>query len=226
MLLQIPNVLSKEEAASSLQELLAADWVDGKITAGAQSAKAKNNLQLPETHPLAQRLANLILDKLTHNGLFMSAALPQKIFPPLFNRYDTSHSFDYHIDNAVRQSALMQQRVRTDLSATLFLSEPDSYDGGELVIDDVYGTQQIKLPAGHMILYPASSLHRVMPVTRGERCASFFWVQSMVREDSQRAILFDMDVAIQQLNQVQGDHPALIRLTGAYHNLLRRWVDV
>ncbi|KAG0731810.1 hypothetical protein G6F23_014939 [Rhizopus arrhizus] len=156
----------------------------------------------------------------------MSAALPRKIFPPLFNRYEGGEAFGYHVDNAVRGISGTAERVRTDLAATLFFSEPDSYDGGELVIDDTYGPRAVKLPAGHMVLYPGTSLHKVNPVTRGARVSSFFWMQSLVREDSQRALLLDMDVAIQRLNQDAAGHPSIVQLTGIYHNLLRRWVDV
>lgn len=181
---------------------------------------------MPEQHPLAQELGNLILQRLAINNLFMSAALPRKIFPPLFNRYEGGEAFGYHVDNAVRGVTGTAERVRTDLSATLFFSDPDSYDGGELVIDDTYGPRAVKLPAGHMVLYPGTSLHKVNPVTRGARVSSFFWMQSLVREDSQRALLLDMDVAIQRLNQDTPGHPSIVQLTGIYHNLLRRWVDV
>jgi PKHD-type hydroxylase len=226
MLIQIADVFTPAEALSIRQRLEAVDWVDGKVTAGFQSAQVKQNRQLPETHPLAQELGALILQRLGSNNLFMAAALPRKIFPPLFNRYEGGESFGYHVDNAVRAVTGTAERVRTDLSATLFFSEPDSYDGGELVIDDVYGRRQIKLPAGHMVLYPGTSLHRVNPVTRGARVSSFFWLQSLVRDDSQRALLLDLDVAIQRLNQDVAQHPSLLQLTGVYHNLLRQWVDV
>jgi PKHD-type hydroxylase len=226
MLIQIADIFSPAEAADIRQRLESADWVDGKVTAGYQSAQVKHNRQLPEGHPLAQELGPLILQRLGGNNLFMSAALPRKIFPPLFNRYEGGESFGYHVDNAVRGVGNTGERVRTDLSATLFFSEPDSYDGGELVIDDVYGPRQIKLPAGYMVLYPGTSLHRVNPVTRGARVSSFFWLQSLVREDSQRALLLDLDVAIQRLNQDVTDHPSVVQLTGVYHNLLRRWIDV
>lgn len=226
MLIQIADVFSPSEAADIRQRLEAADWVDGKVTAGYQSAQVKKNRQLPEGLPLAQELGALILQRLGSNNLFMSAALPRKIFPPLFNCYEGGESFGYHVDNAVRPVKGAAERVRTDLSATLFFSEPDTYDGGELVIDDTYGPRQVKLPAGHMVLYPGTSLHRVNPVTRGARISSFFWMQSLVREDSQRALLLDLDVAIQRLNQDVADHPSLVQLTGIYHNLLRRWVDV
>lgn len=226
MLIQIAEVFTADEAAAIRHRLEAADWVDGKVTAGHQSAEVKHNRQLPEQHPLAQELGSLILQRLAGNNLFMSAALPRKIFPPLFNRYEGGEAFGYHVDNAVRGIAGSGERVRTDLSATLFFSEPDSYDGGELVVDDTYGPRSVKLPAGHMVLYPGTSLHKVNPVTRGARISSFFWMQSLVREDSQRALLLDMDVAIQRLSQDAAGHPSIIQLTGIYHNLLRRWVDV
>ena len=227
MLLNIQGVLNAQQLAHCSQTLASAPWADGRSTAGYQSALAKDNQQLPEDCEAARSLGNLILDALARHLLFMSAALPAKVFPPLFNRYAGGQAFGTHIDNAIRPVTGTRERLRTDLSATLFLSDPQSYDGGELVIEDTYGTQQIKLPAGDMIFYPATSLHRVQPVTRGARMASFFWVQSMVRDDGQRSILFDMDMAIQRLRQEVGDrHPALISLTGSYHNLLRRWAEI
>jgi PKHD-type hydroxylase len=226
MLIQIAEVFKPDEAAEIRRRLEAADWVDGKVTAGHQSAQVKQNRQLAEGNPVAQELGNLILQRLARNNLFMAAALPRKIFPPLFNRYEGGESFGYHVDNAVRPVTGTSERVRTDISATLFFSEPESYDGGELVVDDVYGPRSVKLPAGHMVLYPGTSLHRVNPVTRGARISAFFWLQSLVREDAQRNLLLELDVAIQRLNQDVRDHPALVQLTGVYHNLLRRWVDV
>jgi PKHD-type hydroxylase len=226
MLLHIPDILSAEQVAHCRQRLEQADWVDGRITAGHQSARAKDNMQLPEDHPAARELGELILAALQNNPLFMAAALPLKVFPPLFNRYQGGQSFGTHIDNAVRQVTGTPHRVRTDLSATLFLSAPEEYDGGELSVEDTYGLHNVKLPAGHLILYPASSLHHVRPVTRGARLASFFWIQSMVRDDGQRAILFDLDMAIQRISGEVSDHPSVIQLTGVYHNLLRRWADV
>jgi len=181
---------------------------------------------LPESDPLAKSLGDLILQRLAHNNVFMSAALPRRIFPPLFNAYSCGEAFGFHVDNAVRAVPGAAERVRTDLSATLFFSEPDSYEGGELVIEDTFGTREVKLPAGHMVLYPGSSLHRVNPVTRGTRISSFFWMQSLVREDAQRSVLLDLDVAIQTLNRDVADHPSILQLTGVYHNLLRRWADV
>ncbi|AEE68658.1 hydroxylase [Bordetella pertussis] len=226
MLIQIADLFTPAEAAQIRARLEAADWVDGKVTAGYQSAQVKHNRQLSEQHPLAQELGGLILQRLAANNLFMSAALPRKIFPPLFNRYEGGEAFGYHVDNALRPVPGTAERVRTDLSATLFFSEPDSYDGGELVVDDTYGPRTVKLPAGHMVLYPGTSLHKVTPVTRGARISAFFWLQSLVREDSQRSLLLEMDVAIQRLNQDTPGHASIVQLTGVYHNLLRRWTDV
>jgi PKHD-type hydroxylase len=226
MLLQIPEVLSAEQVDGCRKVLEEADWVDGRVTAGHQSARTKDNLQLPEDHEHAKKLQNTILYALENNPLFMSAALPLKVFPPLFNRYQNGQSFGNHVDNAIRQVKDTPHRVRTDLSATLFFTNPDEYDGGELVVEDTYGVHSVKLPAGHVILYPASSLHHVRPVTRGARLASFFWIQSMVRDDGERTILFDLDVAIQRLTADVPDHPSIVELTSLYHNLLRRWADV
>jgi PKHD-type hydroxylase len=226
MLLQIPEVLSAEHVAGCRQLLEKNNWVDGRITAGHQSARAKDNLQLPEDNEDARKLGDTILAALEKSPLFMAAALPLKVFPPLFNRYQEGQSFGNHVDNAIRQVTGTPHRVRTDLSATLFFSNPDEYDGGELVIEDTYGVHSVKLPAGHLILYPASSLHHVRSVTRGARLASFFWIQSMVREDAERTILFDLDVAIQRLMSDVPDHPSVVALTSLYHNLLRRWADV
>jgi len=226
MLLQIPDVLTPAEVARCRELLGAAEWIDGRVTAGHQSARVKYNMQLPEEHPAAIEMGGLIVAALERNPLFVSAALPLKVFPPLFNRYEGGHLFGNHVDNAVRQVTGTPHRVRTDLSATLFFSQPDEYDGGELVVEDTYGVHSVKLEAGHMILYPASSLHNVRPVTRGARLASFFWVQSMVRDDGERTILFDLDMAIQRLSQDAPDHPSAVQLTAVYHNLLRRWADV
>jgi PKHD-type hydroxylase len=225
MLLQIPDVLSAEQVEEARGLLDAAEWVDGRVTAGRQSAMAKDNMQLPEDHPVARQLGEMILGELQGNALFVSAALPARVFPPLFNRYRGGQSFGNHVDNAVRQSP-SGVRIRTDLSCTLFLAEPDEYDGGELVIEDTYGVQSVKLPAGHMILYPATSLHHVRPVTRGARLASFFWLQSMIRDDAQRTLLFDLDTAIQRLSMDVPQHPANVQLTAVYHNLVRQWADV
>jgi PKHD-type hydroxylase len=226
MLLPIREVLTPEQVAEARRALDRADWVDGRVTAGHQSVRTKNNRQLPENHPAARGLGDLIVAALERHPLFLSAALPQRIFPPLFNRYEGGESFGTHVDNAVRQVTGTPYRIRTDLSATLFLNAPDEYDGGELSVEDTYGVHQIKLPAGHLILYPASSLHHVKPVTRGVRLASFFWIQSMVRDDGERTLLFDLDTAIQRLNQDAPDHPSAVQLVGVYHNLLRRWADV
>ena len=226
MLLQIPDVLSPEEVAECRKALDAAEWVDGRVTAGYQSAKAKNNEQLPEDHPTARQIGDLILRALERNPMFMAAALPSKVFPPLFNRYRGGQSFGTHVDNAIRQVNGTPHRVRTDLSATLFFADPSEYDGGELVIEDTYGVHTVKLPAGHMVLYPSTSLHHVRPVTRGARVCSFFWIQSMVRDDGKRTLLFDLDLAVQRLSEDVPDHAAIVQLTGVYHNLLRRWAEV
>jgi PKHD-type hydroxylase len=204
--------------------LNAAEWIDGKVTAGHQSARVKHNMQLSEDHPTARQLGEIILSSLQRNSLFIAAALPLRVFPPLFNRYEGGQSFGNHVDNAIRQ-ATTGLRIRTDLSATVFLSAPEEYDGGELIIEDTYGVHSVKLPPGHMVLYPASSLHHVRPVTRGARIASFFWIQSMVRDDGERTLLFDLDSAIQRLSAENPDHVA-IQLTAVYHNLLRRWATV
>ena len=226
MLIEIPGLLSAEEVAVAVATLLDQPWVDGKVTAGQRSARAKNNRQLSEDAPVAIRLGEQILSRLSDNALFMSAALPKKIYPPLFNRYSGGEAFDWHIDNAIRGLKGVRERVRTDISATLFLADPASYDGGELVIRDTFGEHAVKLPAGHLLIYPGSSLHKINPVTRGERIASFFWIESLVREDSQRQLLLDMDVAIQRLTAQHADDHALLQLSGAYHNLLRRWSNV
>lgn len=226
MLIQIPNVLNPEQVQACREMLDESRWVDGRVTAGHQSGLAKHNKQLAQDDPAALRMGDLILAELERNPLFVSAALPGKVFPPLFNRYSGGQSFGTHVDNAIRQVTGTAHRVRTDLSATLFFSEPDEYDGGELVIEDNYGVQRVKLASGSMILYPASSLHHVTPVTRGARLASFFWIQSMVRDDGERGLLFDLDTSIQRLAAESPDHPSVIQLTGVYHNLLRRWADV
>ena len=216
--------------AQARQVLDQAEWVDGKVTAGHQSAKAKENMQIPEGHPAAQQLGKIILSALGNNPLFISAALPRQIFPPLFNRYSGGQSFGTHVDNAIRQVAGTPHRIRTDISATLFLAGPEEYDGGELCIEDTYGVQKVKLPAGHMVIYPATSLHHVRPVTRGARLCSFFWIQSVVRDDGKRALLFDLDQAIQRLGRDLPDNKTVsqssVQLTGVYHNLLRQWAEV
>lgn len=223
MLLKIPQLLSKEQVQRANDILLAADWTDGNVTSGYQSAKAKNNLQLPESSAAAIKLGDMILAALAHNNQFMSAALPLKIFPPLFNCYQGGANFGVHVDNAIRQVPGTPVKVRTDVSMTLFFSEPEEYEGGELVIEDTYGSQKVKLPAGDMVLYPSTSLHRVTPVTKGRRLASFFWLQSMVGSDEKRTLLFDMDMAIQSLRGQLNDSPEIVQLTGVYHNMIRQW---
>lgn len=226
MLLHIPGVFRRDELPEIRQALIQASWQDGRQTAGAQSIRVKSNLQLAEDDPLAVKLGDLIIQRLSENPLFMSAALPSKIYPPMFNCYQDGGEFGMHVDNTIRRPPGSRERVRTDVSSTLFFTDPDEYEGGELVIQDTYGEQRVRLPAGDLVLYPSTSVHCVTPVTRGARICSFFWTQSMVREDSQRRLMFDMDVAIQQLTQDVPDHPALVTLTGTYHNLLRRWAEV
>jgi PKHD-type hydroxylase len=226
MIIHVPKVLTAEQVAQCRATIERASWVDGRVTAGHQSAKAKNNMQLPEGSPEHQMLGKMVLQALERNPLFFSAALPHTIFPPLFNRYDVGMSFGMHVDNSIRQSNITGARIRTDISATLFLSEPDDYDGGELTIEDSYGTHSVKLPAGDLILYPADSLHQVTPITRGARLASFFWIQSLIRDRAQRSILFELDAAIVQLSRELPNHAALVSLTGTYHNLLRQWAEV
>jgi PKHD-type hydroxylase len=227
MLLAIPDVLTPEQVAHARGLLDAADWADGKVTAGYQSAQAKDNAQLPEQSPVARELGRMILDALAKSDTFFAAALPKRIYPPLFNRYAGGQSFGYHVDNAVRydRSGGGAEPVRTDLSATLFFSAPEEYDGGELIIEDTYGTQRVKLPAGGLVLYPSTSLHQVTPVTRGARVASFFWLQSMIRDDGHRRLLFDLDLSIRMLTRDHPGHPSLVRMTGVYHNLLRQWAE-
>ena len=230
MLITIPDVLTGDQVRQARQILDAAEWVDGKVTAGHQSAKAKDNVQLPEGSPAARQLGDMILAALGKNPLFLAAALPARVFPPLFNRYSGGQSFGTHVDNAIRQVPGTPHRIRTDLSATLFFAGPEEYDGGELCIEDTYGIHSVKLPPGHLVLYPATSLHHVKPVTRGARVSSFFWIQSMVREDSRRSLLFDLDLGIQRLNRELPGHPAAaqtaVQLTGVYHNLLRQWAEI
>jgi len=227
MLIEIPELLSSKALQQCRALLADAPWADGRITAGTQSAQVKNNLQLPEQTQQCQAVRTIVQEALNQNALFLSAALPKRIFPPLFNRYEGEHNtFGNHIDNAIRYCAVTGQRVRTDLSATIFLSDPDSYDGGELIIEDTYGEHSVKLAAGDMVLYPGSSLHRVEPVTRGARVASFFWIESMVRETERRRLLFEMDMSILELRNTQGDSAPAVNLTGCYHNLLRMWSEV
>lgn len=225
MLIHIPQVLTAEQVAQCREALDKAEWADGRNTAGYISQRVKDNNQVPDTHPVGRQLGQMILAILEKHPLFTSAALPLKLVPPLFNRYTDNQNYGRHVDGAIRPVAGTPFRVRTDLSATLFLSAPEDYDGGELVIDDTFGPRRIKLPAGDMVLYPGTSVHHVEPVTRGARLASFFWIQSMVREDSQRAMLFNLDASIQQLGRDVPDHPAVVQLAGLYHNLLRLWAD-
>jgi PKHD-type hydroxylase len=225
MLLQIPQVLSAEQVAQFRARMEGAAWIDGNVTSGFQSAQAKKNEQLTEESREAREIGDAIVAALGRNQLFFSATLPKRIFPPLFNRYRGGMEFGNHVDGAVRVHAPSGLRIRTDISATLFLAAPEDYDGGELLVEDAYGVQKVKLPAGDMILYPSTSLHRVTPVTRGARVASFFWIQSMVRDDAQRALLFDMDMAIMRLTRETPGSVALVSLTGCYHNLLRMWAE-
>lgn len=225
MLLRIPGVLNQQALAEVQALMHVAEWVDGKVTAGTQSAQVKQNLQIPETSPHAEKARDIVLRGLSRNALFFSAALPKKIYPPLFNQYRNGMDFGAHIDNAVRTHALTGRHVRTDVSCTLFLAEPETYQGGELVIEDTYGQHEVKLPAGDMVLYPGTSLHQVRPVTKGSRIACFFWLESMVRLDVQRTLLFDMDAAIATLREQVGDTQAVVQLTGNYHNLIRMWAD-
>jgi PKHD-type hydroxylase len=226
MLLRIHHVLSADEVTQVRSLLHAADWADGRITAGDQSAGVKNNRQLPEELATSQQARHIVSVALARNPMFVTGALPKTVYPPLFNRYaGRTNAFGDHIDNAVRTHAATARHVRTDISCTLFLSDPASYDGGELVVQDTYGEQRIKFDAGDLVLYPGTSVHRVEPVTRGERLASFFWIESMVRRDDQRRLLYEMDMAILALRQA-GDTPETVALTGCYHNLLRMWADV
>jgi PKHD-type hydroxylase len=226
VLICVPEVLTKAQVAHCRRTMDAAEWIDGRGTAGAQSAVVKHNMQLPEGSPAARELGDLILDALSRCPIFISAAIPQRIFPPLFNRYGVGQSFGTHVDGAIRGIPGTPIRIRTDLSVTLFLAEPDEYDGGELTVEDKYGTQEVKLPAGDLVLYPSTSLHHVKPVTRGARIASFFWLQSMVRDDNARTMLFDLDQTIQQLSAEKGvEDPVCVRLTGIYHNLIRYWAE-
>jgi PKHD-type hydroxylase len=225
MLLEIPGVLTPEQVAHMRVRLGTAPWIDGNATSGHQSAQAKYNEQVDEDSPQAKELGQVVLEALARSPLFFSAALPRQVFPPLFNRYREGMTFGSHVDGAIRTHAATRTRIRTDLSATLFLSDPGDYDGGELLVEDTYGVKQVKLAAGSMILYPATSLHRVEPITRGVRMASFFWVYSMVRGDAERSLLFDLDMSIIRLTRDHPGDPALIGLTGVYHNLLRMWAE-
>lgn len=230
MLVQVPQLLSAEQVAQIRGQLVATNWVDGKVTAGAQSALPKNNLQVPEDAPAARALGEIILGALGRNERFMSASLALRVFPPLFNRYDTGMAFGPHIDNAIRLvkpslGSGAPIRVRTDMSATLFLTDPADYDGGELVVEDTFGSHSVKLAAGDLVLYSATSRHHVTPVTCGSRWSSFFWIQSMVRDEAARTMLFELDTAIQSLRGQVGDTEQTVSLAGLYHNLLRRWAD-
>lgn len=225
MLLAIPDVLTPDQVAEGRKLLETADWIDGKATAGHQGARVKDNRQLPVDSPVARQLGALITRALSTNPLFMSAALPLHILPPMFNRYSGGQTFGTHVDGSIR-TLPNGQRIRTDLSCTLFFHGPEEYDGGELIVEDTYGSKNVKLPAGHMILYPSTSLHQVTPVTRGTRLCSFFWLQSMIRDDGKRSLLFDMDVAIQRFGTENATHPSVISLTGIYHNLLRQWAEM
>jgi PKHD-type hydroxylase len=224
MMVHIPRVLNAEQVARCRAVMIEAAWVDGRVTAGHQSAQVKNNLQLPENSAAGRELGNMVLDALARNNLFMSAVLPKQVFPPLFNRYEAGMTFGSHVDNAIRAGNGV--RIRTDVSSTLFISAPEDYDGGELVVEDTYGTHNVKLPAGDMIVYPATSLHNVTPITRGSRIASFFWTQSMIRDESKRSLMFDMDMAIIKLARDHPEHPSAVELTSVYHNLLRQWAEV
>jgi PKHD-type hydroxylase len=231
MLLTIENVLTPEQVTQARQKLATAEWVDGRVTAGYQAQEVKRNAQIPETSPVAKELGDIILAGLARSPRFMSAALPLRVFPPMFNSYAGGQTFGTHVDTAIRQLATTGQRVRTDLSATLFLTPPSEYDGGELIVEDSYGEKSVKLPAGDMVLYPATSLHRVEPVTRGNRVSSFFWIQSMIRQDAHRTLLFDLDASIQRLAGSEHAQSAPIKqssvqLTGVYHNLLRQWAEM
>lgn len=227
MIHHIPNVLSKEQVQYFRKEMAKIEWVNGKVTAGTLSATVKHNQQLSEDHPVTHHLSNIILESLGQHPLFLSAAIPLDIIPPLFNRYEKSESFGFHVDNSIRRIRGSKERLRTDLSCTLFLSEPEEYEGGDLVVEDTYGYHEIKLPAGDMILYPSTSLHEVSPVTSGCRMASFFWLQSMIRDDAERHMLFNLDQTIQTLRTQLGDqHAEVIQLTSLYHNLMRKWAEL
>ncbi|MEO8038303.1 MAG: Fe2+-dependent dioxygenase [Betaproteobacteria bacterium] len=227
MMLQVPEAISLDAVARIRRLIDAAAWTDGRVTAGTQSAQVKNNLQLAEDSQASREARLIVLDELGRSALFFSAALPKRIYPPLFNRYEgATNAFGNHVDNAVRTFAPTGEHVRTDLSATVFLSDPGDYEGGELIVQDTYGAHPVKLPAGDLILYPASSLHRVQPVTRGTRVASFFWVQSMIRDTERRRLLFEMDMAILRLRQAQGDTEPVVALVACYHNLTRMWAEL
>jgi len=224
MLLHIPDVLSREQVMQMRAMLDAADWTDGRETVGTQGAQVKRNQQLPDASPLRQQLGEVVLAALAKNPLYHAAALPLRTLSPRFNRYQGGGQYGFHVDGAV-MALSGDAQLRSDVSCTLFLSEPDEYDGGELIVNDTYGEHEVKLPAGDLIVYPSSSLHRVTPVTRGARMAAFFWVQSLIRDDSRRRLLFELDASIQRLTQTGADAPSLLQLTGVYHNLLRQWAE-
>lgn len=227
MIHHIPNVLSKAQVQYFREEMSKVEWVNGKVTTGTLSATVKQNQQLAEEHPLTQHLGNIILEALGQHPLFLSAALPLDILPPFFNRYENNESFGFHVDNSIRNIRGTQQRLRTDLSCTVFLSEPEEYEGGDLVVEDTYGYHEVKLPAGDLILYPSTSVHEVTAVTQGCRIASFFWVQSMIRDDANRHMLFNLDQTIQNLRIQLGDtHAEVVKLTSMYHNLIRKWAEL
>ncbi|QEL65013.1 PKHD-type hydroxylase [Oryzomicrobium terrae] len=226
MMLHVPEVLSREQVAECRRILDNAEWGDGKATTGVQSAQAKRNWQLPEGSPALEHLREIVTSALMANPLFFSAALPQRILPPYFNRYEGGGYFGNHVDNAIRYAHGSPLGLRTDVSTTLFFSDPDEYEGGELIVEDTYGSHAARLPAGDAIVYPSTSLHRVEPVTKGARICSFLWTQSMVRDDWRRTMLFDLDVTIQKLRQQVGDTPEVIALTSHYHNLLRQWAEL
>jgi PKHD-type hydroxylase len=226
MMVHVPQVLTAQEVARCREVMQQANWVDGNVTAGHQSSKVKFNLQLPEQSPQAQELGQMVMRALGKNPLFFSAVLPKQVFPPLFNRYDAGMTFGAHVDNAIRDYLDTPLQIRTDVSTTLFISAPEDYDGGELVVEDTYGSHKVKLPAGDAIVYPGTSLHNVTPITRGSRIASFFWTQSLIRDDSKRALLFDLDMSIRRLAADHPEHPSVVSLTSTYHNLLRQWAEV
>lgn len=227
MIVRIPQALTTEELANVRERLAQASWVDGRVTAGHQGAKVKANLQLAEDSADARELGAIVMRGLERNALFMSAVLPRHVYPPMFNKYEPGMDFGTHIDGAIRQIGASASRIRTDVSATLFLNAPEDYEGGELLVEDTYGAHSVKLPAGDMVIYPATSLHRVTPVTKGARIASFFWVQSLVKDDGERSLLFDLDRAIAELSQtIPGESAAMLRLTASYHNLVRKWTGM
>ena len=231
MLITIENILTADQVGAARSRLAAAEWVDGRVTAGYQAQEVKRNAQVPENSLVAKELGEVILAGLARSSRFMSAALPLRVFPPMFNSYAGGQTFGTHVDTAIRQLSSTGQRIRTDLSATLFLTPPDEYDGGELVVEDSYGEKRVKLPAGDMVLYPATSLHRVEPVTRGNRISSFFWMQSVIRQDVHRTLLFELDEAIQRLAKIRSAEMAEVKvssvqLTGVYHTLLRQWAEM